>query len=461
MEHAPRFTPEFLADLSWEIQPNREEEWYLLQDFAASNGLGFKGTDIHAIRGGKVLRVPKDAINDASVEKYINNDRPFIVVPAISKDSSGYDRMIHFPSKEISTEKDASRFDANLYAYRSGLAKYVKDHWNSDWGETPIPVAVEVKPSPMSDGRYVTITDYRTGYTSLGRENPYVGFRELDTDQFKAGDIKHLLEILDQVHVPTKKYLEWAEKTGVNAPKVSWQNPENKKCALRGQEWWYNQIYDADRQWNDIKDPRDRLEELTMWMFEKNGYQFKREDGKGKTVYQEFFSDVAGTPMKDEDIKKLLTDFIKTNYSIFPLQNGKLYDEEMAVVTHGTMFPDNIHKKIGANSPEYMITGGDRSQLVGYRAQMVDGLIAGSASHQEYMETFIKEFLAMQDRPGRNLEKERRALAMHVLYRSVSFINWHAERGNTQAVENLIKLTHDILTGTGEFWQGVDKPMVS
>lgn len=66
----------------------------------------------------------------------------------------------------------------------------------------------------------------------------------------------------------------------------------------------------------------------------------------------------------------------------------------------------------------------------------------------------IKEFLARH--PS---DTDKRALAMHTLYRAVSEASWFA-KSKPAELSNLAKLSYDIMTGNG-LWQGVNLPLAN
>ncbi len=157
----------------------------------------------------------------------------------------------------------------------------------------------------------------------------------------------------------------------------------------------------------------------------------------------------------DGDFPAALESMISNNLKLFPHQNGEIDDPVLAgemVVVHGTLYPDNIHTKLDPDSGQthYTITGGDRSQGRGLRGQMIDWLVSSCASSPEHQEALINEFLKRY--PG---DKDRRGLAMHVMYRSIMEAPWFAANNKPEAARNLVGLARDIVKGNG-VWRDVN-----
>lgn len=194
----------------------------------------------------------------------------------------------------------------------------------------------------------------------------------------------------------------------------------------RGQEWWIN-----------TGAPMDRLRELSEKVREMDK-DFRRID-------PEF------------NAEQSLEQMIRNNIALFPHQNGTIDNQDLVadtVITHGTVYPENIHQNIprDGGKPTYTVFGGDRAH-VGLRGEMIDWLVAASAESAAHQNALLKEFMTLH--PG---EKDRRGLAMHVLYRSIHEASWFAKQ-TPESYGNLVKLTHDILTNTG-IWEGVNTPHI-
>ena len=366
---------------------------------------------------------PQEGILTDADREYVAQDRSIAVIPA-DQNISGYESVIYFP-----TTIERSRFDANLAAYRK-FAHLVAARWKSD-ELAPSPIPPTKATNVLADGRYVTVTEYRDRIEGLGK-GLATGIHELDTKKLPLIEIPRLLKVLDAIHVPSNDFLKWLQgsKIRIHIPPESWLASGNEKCALRGQEWWVNSDSQQD----------DRLKEL------------QRAAGAQSVtgIYSEVFP--------ENNFPALLEEMVRNNLALYPHQDGTVDDSKLAgelVVVHGTLSPGNIHRKLDpeTGTAQYTITGGDRSQLYGHRGQMIDWLVSSCASSPDHQKALIDEFIKLH--PD---EKERRGLAMHVMYRSIMEAPWFAGQGKEAEARNLIQLANNILNAK-DVWVGVNTPL--
>ncbi len=86
---------------------------------------------------------------------------------------------------------------------------------------------------------------------------------------------------------------------------------------------------------------------------------------------------------------------------------------------------------------------------------MIDWLVASAAASPDHQKALIDNFLERYQKTNDPYQKEKRGLAMHVMYRSISEGHWFAEHGKAAKAENLVKLASQIINGEG-IWQGVN-----
>jgi len=417
-DEQPINTPESVVSLPWVItDPDKVSELRY-----SAEGLKVGLPIMKALRGGRMLSPQEGILTDADRE-YVAQDRSIAVIPA-DQNISGYESVIYFP-----TTIERSRFDANLAAYRK-FAHLVAARWKSD-ELAPSPIPPTKATNVLADGRYVTVTEYRDRIEGLGK-GLATGIHELDTKKLPLIEIPRLLKVLDAIHVPSNDFLKWLQgsKIRIHIPPESWLASGNEKCALRGQEWWVNSDSQQD----------DRLKEL------------QRAAGAQSVtgIYSEVFP--------ENNFPALLEEMVRNNLALYPHQDGTVDDSKLAgelVVVHGTLSPGNIHRKLDpeTGTAQYTITGGDRSQLYGHRGQMIDWLVSSCASSPDHQKALIDEFIKLH--PD---EKERRGLAMHVMYRSIMEAPWFAGQGKEAEARNLIQLANNILNAK-DVWVGVNTPL--
>lgn len=399
--------------------------------------------NLGALRGGRMLAPQKQIIDD-NTRKHLAVERTIAVIPAIAEDGQQLNRIIHYP-----TEAKDIHFSANLAGYRELVAACAAGGWNEkDLGTFPIPLASSTDPNEFFtqhiDEGYVTVTEYRTGISSLGLDGPKKGIHQMNTKKISLEETRRLVRVLDVVHMESEGFLGWLdanEKKKV-PPVESWLNENNARCALRGQEWWINESASDDR-----------LRELK---------RLARGDVK---EYQDVASqivDLYNETFEQDRFPALLESMIRNNLSLYRHQNGEIDDLNLVadtVVVHGTLNPDQIHiRQDSTGKINYTITGGDRAQLYGLRGQMIDWLVSGCAASPEHQNALIDEFMKIQKEQGRDEMKELRGLAMHVMYRCISETPWFVKEGKITEARNLVKMTQDILQGNG-IWEGVNRPL--
>lgn len=415
-------TPEARMSLPWEVLDDGKVQ--SIRKLIQGWGL-YLPDSLKAFQGGGILRPQEGTVQSPEDQKYLTGDRPIMVILAREGESLEFNRVVHIPTGEIQEPK---RFDANLAAYRFALARFVAGKWDAIKGQSPIPVALV---TGLKDNRFVTLTEFRDGLVSLGEGGPARGIHELNLRELPIDEIPHLIDTLDTIHVSSNEFIRWVDKNKIEMPKTSWLHKGNPNSALRGQEWWINP--------DPTKD--DRLKEL----------QRASNSSSVKEYYDNIFS--------GNSFPAVLENMIKANLPLYPHQNGAIDDSKLIgdlVVVHGTLNPGNIHKKLDPKSGQvfYTITGGDRSQLYGLRGQMIDWLVSACASSPEHQQVLINEFLRRY--PD---EKEKRGLAMHIMYRCIMEAPWFSEHGKMVEVGNLVRLANDIMTGKG-VWKGVNTPLM-
>ena len=79
-----------------------------------------------------------------------------------------------------------------------------------------------------------------------------------------------------------------------------------------------------------------------------------------------------------------LDQMIRNNLLLYPHQNGAIDDPALSaetVITHGTIYPENIHQYIprDGSKPTYTVFGGDRAHGMGLLGEMIDWLVAAAS----------------------------------------------------------------------------------
>lgn len=441
-------TIEIRSPLTWSEIDGRQQRITDIRNLAAGNN--FYITDpVVAYTGGRLWEAHRSDFTPKDV-KHKTQNRPFAVVLAREGADPAHPA---YKILRIPTEKE-SDFAQTQVSWSRDYARFVAEKlYQGDIGKSPIPVATKTFDGPDNIG-LVTVTDYIRGLRGLGKGGPDNGEHELDLARFPKEMIQKLVAFLDEISLPSEEYAAWLAGQGVHTPENSWHRKGQKKCALRGKGWWYNEarksasedgireiVYDDK---GKIKNKYgDRLGELQVKVL---------ESGAMSEFYKKYLGDM--------DFSVALKNMINNNLALYRNQDGS-YDEKdkqllgESVVTHGTLNPDNI--VIGRDG-QIRIMGGDRSQLYGLRGQQVDWLISACAASPEYQNAFIEAFLDLQKQKNRDLNKEKRGLAMHVMYRAISDGRWFADKGRKDLADNLAKLVCDILQGNG-IWKGVDTPL--
>lgn len=370
-----------------------------------------------ALRGGGML-APKSQDLAPGYKSFLTAERSMAVIPVKAETGGKLTDVVHLPTKI-----EPLRFDANLAAYKQQVGEYVSQHWDTVNGPPPLTQVTAVDQLP--DGRYVTIDRYRPYLRGLGKGSGTLGLHELDTERISLDDTRQLVHTLNAIHPPLSDFRSWMAEKGNTIQKESMLHPDNPLTALRGQEWWINP-----------NARMDRLRELTT---------------KAAALQKEF-TDI-DPAFKPGDA---LTQMIRNNIAVFPHQDGHTDSPEQAAhlaVVHGTLYPDNIHQSQTPDRSKtfFTVTGGDRAH-VGLAAESIDWLVTAAAASPAHQEALISEFLILH--PS---ETDRRGLAMHVLYRTLSEAPWFAHSKNNER-QNLAQLAYDILRGNG-VWRGVNTPV--
>lgn len=454
MQPGPEILPltaEIIRELPWEIA--KPEKWAELSSFANRHNLTLASIP-KALRGGGMLEIQEGTLPE-DLRSFLSGGRKIAVVAAKSSEQAlDSDRLIFYPPEK-------TQFSSNLAAYRM-IEQYMVEKSGESGKTSPVPELITVE--KLEDDRWVIVTEYRDNYQNLGLGDPESAIHELDIHQLPVEGIPKLLDDLEKVYIRsseitnpdgtfTQEFSDWLNQKGYELPD-SWLKPArtddekktNKSC-LRGKGWWINP---------EVGD--DRLRELDRLAKGDIG-NYKPEDAaKIRELYHEFFP--------EEDFSTYLETMIRNNLSLYPQQNGTIDDKKLVgelVVTHGTLYPGQIHQRLDPKNGEVerMITGGDRAQLFGLRGQMIDWLVSACAASPKHQKALIKAFLSKYDLGGmidQDLRakglKERRGLAMHVMYRCISEIPWYVAKNKLNEARNLVRLVRDIVTGNGEFWSG-------
>lgn len=379
----------------WKI--TNEPAWEVFQTIIGEQGKYFPDPPT-AFRGGGII-MPSSKELAPHYTKFLSSERPFAVVPVTSEPNGRLTDVIHFPTK-----KDTMRFDATLASYRELVGDYVYEHWNPKIdGPAPFPKATTTQ---LSDGTYVTSEKYRGYLRGIGKGSGALGIHELDTQRISVAELRHIVRVIDAAHPSRDSFFSWAKEYDRSIPSESLLHPDNPNTLLRGKEWWTK-----------------RIDEL---------------DGKIKFMEKDF---KAIDP--NFSSKKALTSMITNNLNL---------DAEQIIV-HGALYPDNVQlaRDRDGNTSGVTIMGGDRAHI-GVRGELVDWLVSASANSPAHQNAIIDEFLTLH--PG---EKEKRGLAMHILYRSIMEASWF-QKSKPDAYKNLIKLSYDIMNGNS-VWKGVNEPL--
>lgn len=373
----------------------------------------------YAFGSGGILE-PTAGVSPPENKNHFTASRQKAVVLGRTYGSNEPNVVFHFP-----THLESGRHDATFTSYQEAMGEYLRSRWDPDaYGMNPLPGVVGSK--RLEDGRYAVAVRFRRNFEPLGAENFATGIHVLNTNLISPTETRNLVQVLDAIHVDAKAFQTWIHNRNIRLPKESWLHPENAGYAFRGQEWWMSPLGEPDR-----------LKELTNTAVSVEDLY--------KTIDPAF------------DVKTHIGTFIRNNISLFPHVNGSVDDPRLvgdAVVVHGSLCPDNIHirRNVGGKI-NFTISGGDRAQGYGLRGQMIDWLVTSTAGSPEHQRALIDEFISLHP-----TEKDRRGLAMHVLYRSIMETPWFLRSGRLEEAKNLATLTHDIVTGTG-VWTGTDKPL--
>ncbi len=399
----------------WHVAVPAETE--LLKNTAAE--LGVTLMDGKVMRGGGIL-TSAEASTPFNEKPHAPCPGEKAVVLGKTRGSSEPNVIIHFP-----TSHEGRRYDATFYSYQADMGNFLKSRWNTErLGMNPLPGIIGSRELP--DGRHVTAVRFRRNFEPLGAENRAVGIHKMNTSRIHPNELRHLVRVLNAMHVSASDFQQWARNTNVAFPKESWLNPQNNGYAFRGKEWWISPTGKDDR--------IHELSEIAKQM---------------KAV----FSNVDVT----YDVAKGITSLIKNNIDLYPHQNGTVDNPRLAadaVVAHGTLYPDNIHIKHDPDGKiHFTVSGGDRAQGYGTRGQMIDWLVTSAAGSPPHQRAMIDEYLRLN--PG---DKDKRSLAMQLTYRSIMEIPWFVRHGKSTEANNLATLTLDILKGNGP-WAGVNTPL--
>jgi len=377
--------------------------------------------DLPIYRGGGILEPADAAAGKTNREAYANSKSAAVVLGR-TKGSSEPNVVIHYP-----TNTEWQRYDATFFAYQAYLGDYLRETWNAQTrGLNPLPgILGSIR---LDDGRFVTAIRFRKNFVRLGHEGQAKGVHMLDTSRITPGELRHVVRTLDAIHVDADEFRTWAKETNADIPKESTLNTENPGYAFRGKEWWISPDGESDR-----------MTELT----------------KKAKAYEEIYRSVDPSFDPAEGIASM----IRNNIELYPHTDGRIDHPELTgdmVVVHGALYPDNIHIRRENNGKlNITVTGGDRAQGMGLRGQMIDWMITAAAESPKHQNALISEYIKLH--PS---DKDRRALAMHVMYRSVLEIPWFINRGYMDQARNLATLVHSITTGKG-VWAGVQTPLTA
>lgn len=404
-----------LRTYSHEVNPS---EVSLLRNAAEQIGITLP-KDLTGIQGGGILATSEESSQKVKSEP-VENIRAKAIVLGKTAESTELNAAVHFP-----TNKERLEFGANLLAYQGGLGEYLRMHWKpEEVGMNPLQGVIGN--TVLEDGRYVTGIRFRKNYEMLGVSDAS-GAHELNTRLVTPKDLKHIVRVLNRLHVDSKDFSQWVEQSGRELPKESWVHPDNKNVALRGKEWWISPNGD-----------RDRMSELTEQAV---------KDADAYAAIDPHF-----------DAPQAIRDMIQNNLELFPRQDGSIDNSDLVgnlVVVHGALHPRNIHIRKDGIQLNVTVSGGDRAQGMGLKGQMVDWLVTSAAGSPQHQQAILDEFIRLN--PS---EKDRRGLAMHVLYRSILEGAWFRSAGKINEANSLTKLSYDILKGNG-IWRSVTSPLAS
>ena len=424
-------TPEWKMGLMWNEIGEKAKG---LKDWITSRGWKIAGI----LNGGDLYKA--EGVQIKEDQKVLYSDRPFAVV--VTDDG----KVVHWPTEKMTTdERNEKRLDANLAAYREVYADFLETQDSiKKLGYNPIPKASQVI---EVDGKYVTVVDFANGLHSLGQGSPAEGIHEFNTRFLSPRDMEGLVRAIDAAHVSSKEFYARVDQSRI--PDRSWFK-EGFKICFRGKEWWFNKTKRKENATqgkqvgNEEQEYGDRLGELY-------------EKVRGSAEMSRLVHEVA----PELDFRKALEGMIVNNQFLYPPQKAQIAElNDMMVVVHGTICPDNIQAFLGKDGKmRYLLSSGDRSQGVGLRGQEIDWLVSACAASPEHQYALINAFIKIQAENHRNVELEKRGLAMHILYRAISEGRWFADKGKTKEAENLVRLSRDILEGNG-VWRGVNRALV-
>lgn len=372
-----------------------------------------------AFGGGGILEPSPSAVTKKGQEHFAKSKSKAVVL-GHTTGSTEPNVVLHYP-----TNPERKHFDETFYAYQTHVGEYLRNSWDAEkLGLNPLPGIIGS--TKLEDGRHVVAVRFRKNFEPLGLGGPAHGIHEMDTARITPDHLRKLVHVLDAMHTDAAAFQAWVRESGKDMPEESWLNAKNPGFAFRGKEWWISPTGSDDR----IHELADRVR--------TNGQLYQ-------TVDPAF------------DMESGIRDMIGNNIELYPHTDGSMDRPDLAadaVVVHGALYPDNIHMhKRNGSGVDFTVSGGDRAQGMGLRGQMIDWLVTSAAASPAHQEALISEYLTLH--PS---DKDRRALAMHVMYRSVMEAPWFARRGKLKEAGNLARLAYDIVRGNG-IWSGVNTPL--
>lgn len=300
-------------------------------------------------------------------------------------------------------KSERSPREETLASYRTQFATFLHERWDeSKFGKFPME-------KPTED------------FVSLGAEGVTNGIHELNTERITPDNLRALTRVLDAMHTPSSEFQTWVRSTNAEIPTESWLHKDNPKFAQRGKEWW-----------------TDRLTELTKTINEN------------KNLYNSIDPNF---PLEEK-----LGEMIRNNFDLYPHTDGTIDKPALAadaVVIHGALYPATIRIHTHEHGVDFSVGGGDRAQGYGLRGHMIDWLVTSAAASPDHQLALIDEFLTLH--PS---DKDKRGLAMQLMYRSVMELPWFLKNNKPEEVKNLARLTYDIVKGNG-VWAGVNTPLAA
>lgn len=401
------------AITSW--KPVNHEEVRRMKDAASKIGVELYNT---GFKGGGIFEPAPGSVSRKGQEYFAASGAKAIML-GHTKGSSEANALVHYPTKPEREVKDT-----NFFAYQTFAGDYLKQIWDKDaHGVNPLPGIIGH--TQLEDGRHVVAVRFRRDYEPLGFTSPETGIHLMDTSRLSPDESRQLVRVIDAIHVPSSDFREWVRNSDVPLPRKSWLHPDNPGYAFRGREWWISP---------DGKD--DRLMELHGKLDQTIG----------------LYSDID----PDFDVHGAMESMIRENIVLYPDKDGSVLRPELAaegVVVHGALYPDNVHMNRTQEGLSFTVSGGDRAQGYGLRGQAIDWLVTSAAASPEIQEAMIDEFFTLHES-----DRDRRSLAMHVLYRSIMETEWLNTHGFAREAKNLSRLTFDILKGNG-VWEGLNTPV--